>query len=97
MKRRINLGRTAPEQEQNKDRADHVTSPEAPSGRANRRLAAVLHADVAGFSRLMAMDEVGMQDRLIFWRGLIYHELARHGGRVVGTAGMRFWRSSTAS
>lgn len=64
-----------------------MTSAEAPSGRANRRLAAVLHADVAGFSRLMATDEVGTHERLILWRDLIYHELARHGGRVVGTAG----------
>ena len=53
----------------------------------NRRLAAVLHADVVGFSRLMASDEAGTHARLIEWRDLIYRILVERSGRVVGTAG----------
>jgi len=53
----------------------------------NRRLVAVLHADVVGFSRLMASDEAGTHARLIEWRDLIYRILVDHNGRVVGTAG----------
>lgn len=58
-----------------------------PTGGSGRRLAAVLHADVVGFSRLMATDEVGTHARLIEWRDLIYQKLVEHSGRVVGTAG----------
>lgn len=58
-----------------------------PKGGSSRRLAAVLHADVVGFSRLMASDEAGTHARLIEWRDLIYGELVAHAGRVVGTAG----------
>ncbi len=60
---------------------------ESPAGHSNRRLAAVLHADVVGFSRLMASDEVGTHARLIEWRDLICRQLVDHRGRVVGTAG----------
>lgn len=60
---------------------------ERPAGPSNRRLAAVFHADVVGFSRLMASDEVGTHARLIEWRELIYQQLVDHRGRVVGTAG----------
>lgn len=58
-----------------------------PTGGSSRRLAAVLHADVVGFSRLMALDEAGTHARLIEWRDLIYRKLSEHSGRVVGTAG----------
>lgn len=60
---------------------------ESPGGPSNRRLAAVLHADVVGFSRLMASDEEGTHARLVEWRELIYRQLIDHSGRVVGTAG----------
>ena len=36
----------------------------AGSGRVERRLAAILAADVAGYSRLMGADEEGMLERL---------------------------------
>lgn len=58
-----------------------------PTGGSGRRLAAVLHADVVGFSRLMASDEAGTHARLIEWRDLIYRKLSEQSGRVVGTAG----------
>ena len=61
--------------------------PTNPKVSSNRRLAAVLHADVVGFSRIMATDEVGTHARLIEWRDLIYQKLVEQSGRVVGTAG----------
>ncbi len=52
-----------------------------------RRLAAILHADVVGFSRLMGEDEVGTHARLIAARAVFETAIDGHGGRVVGTAG----------
>ena len=52
-----------------------------------RRLAVVMHADVAGYSRLMEADEAGTHARLITFRHLIDAALARHGGTLIGTAG----------
>jgi adenylate cyclase len=59
--------------------------------RAERRLAAILAADVAGYSRLMAADEAGTLAAL---RGLRTRVLdpavAEHGGRMVKTTGDGF-------
>jgi len=52
-----------------------------------RRLAVVLHADVAGYSRLMDADEAGTHARLIGFRQLIDAALDQHGGTLIGTAG----------
>ena len=60
---------------------------EARAAGPKRRLAAILHADVVGFSRLMGEDEVGTHARLIAARRVIEAGIAGHGGRVVGTAG----------
>ena len=54
---------------------------------SKRRLVVVLHADVAGYSRLMEADEAGTHARLIAARQLIDSELEQHGGRLIGTAG----------
>ena len=57
-----------------------------PSG--GRRLTAVLHADVVGYSRLIGLDDVGTLDRLgTLRRTLIDPAIAEHGGRLVNTAG----------
>ena len=56
-------------------------------GSTTRRLAAILHADVAGYSRLMGIDEAGTHARLMACRQVIDERLVRHRGRVVGTAG----------
>lgn len=58
------------------------------SGRVERRLAAVLAADVAGYSRLMGADEVGTlaaikADR----REIVDPAIAAHHGRIVKTTG----------
>src|SRR5215472_4589521 len=52
-----------------------------------RKLAAILHADVAGFSRLMGEDETGTHRALGELRGAVDPLIAGHGGRIVGTAG----------
>jgi TolB-like protein/class 3 adenylate cyclase len=56
--------------------------------RVERRLAAVLAADVAGYSRLMAADEVGTLDALrALRRELVDPAIAEHKGRIVKTTG----------
>jgi adenylate cyclase len=51
--------------------------------RAQRRLAAILAADVVGYSRLMEQDESGTFERLRAHRkGLFEPEIAKHEGRV---------------
>jgi class 3 adenylate cyclase len=53
-----------------------------------RRLAAILAADVAGYSRLMGTDEVGTLTSLkSHRRELIDSAIARHSGRIVKTTG----------
>jgi adenylate cyclase len=56
-------------------------------GRQNRKLAAILHADVAGFSRLMGEDEAGTHRALGELRRAVDPLIASRGGRIVGTAG----------
>src|SRR5207302_6073099 len=56
--------------------------------RVERRLAAILAADVAGYSRLMGEDEAGTLARLrSHRRELIDPKIAEHKGRVVKTTG----------
>jgi adenylate cyclase len=53
-----------------------------------RRLAAVLAADVVGYSRLMGVDEAGTHARLKALRqDLIEPKIAEHRGRVVKRTG----------
>ena len=52
-----------------------------------RRLAAILSADVAGFSRLMGRDEVGTHDTLTAHRLVTDRLIVEYDGRVVSTAG----------
>ena len=66
---------------------DERPAPSGPGDASSRRLAAVLHADVVGFSRLMAKDEGGTHARLMAHRELLYGALRVQNGRVVGTAG----------
>jgi adenylate cyclase len=56
--------------------------------RVERRLAAILAADVVGYSRLMGADEEGTLARLRnLRREMIDPEVAAHGGRIVKTTG----------
>ncbi len=56
-------------------------------GRVERRLAAIVAADVAGFSRLMGLDEVGTARTLREHRKVTDALVAKHGGRLVKTTG----------
>ena len=55
---------------------------------STRRLAAILAADVAGYSRLMGADEEGTHERLkAHRRELIDPKIGEHSGRIVNTTG----------
>src|SRR5215831_5717689 len=56
-------------------------------GRVGRRLAAIVAADVAGYSRLMGLDEVGTARTLREHRKVTDALVARHRGRLVKTTG----------
>jgi adenylate cyclase len=56
--------------------------------RVERRLAAIVAADVAGYSRLMGVDEEGTLAQLKAHRqALIDPKIAEHGGRIIKTTG----------
>jgi TolB-like protein/class 3 adenylate cyclase len=55
--------------------------------RVERRLAAILAADVAGYSRLMGVDEVGTARTLREHRKVALALVAKYGGRLVKTTG----------
>src|SRR5690242_10989361 len=56
--------------------------------RSERRLAAIMAADVVGFSRLMGRDEEGALRRLkAVQRDVFDVEIARNRGRIVKTTG----------
>jgi adenylate cyclase len=53
-----------------------------------RRLAAILAADVAGYSRLMGADEEGTHARLrAHFAELVHPKILEHRGRVVKNTG----------
>ena len=55
--------------------------------RVGRRLAAIVAADVAGYSRLMGLDEVGTARALREHRKVSDALVAKHGGRLVKSTG----------
>src|SRR5215468_3577095 len=55
---------------------------------STRRLAAILAADVAGYSRLMGADEEGTHERVqAHLRDLVDPKIGEHHGRIVKTTG----------
>ena len=52
-----------------------------------RWLAAILAADIAGYSRLMGQDEATTVSELKDHQAVILPLVARHGGRIMDTAG----------
>src|SRR5215469_6354727 len=55
---------------------------------STRRLAAILAADVVGYSRLMGADEEGTHERLkVHHRELVEPKIGEHSGRIVKTTG----------
>src|SRR6478736_5869090 len=55
--------------------------------RVGRRLAAIVAADVSGYSRLMGLDEVGTARTLREHRKVTDALVAKHGGRLVKSTG----------
>jgi TolB-like protein len=53
----------------------------------SRRLAAILAADIAGYSRLMGQDEAATVRDLKAHQAVILPLVGRHGGRIIDTAG----------
>lgn len=53
-----------------------------------RKLVAVVHVDMVGYSRLIGLDDIGTVERLrTLRRDLIDPAIAEHGGRIVQTGG----------
>ena len=66
---------------------DNPPNPAGVTPSRKRKLAAILHTDVVGFSRLMGEDEAGTHQALSKLRGAVDPLITAHGGRIVGTAG----------
>ena len=71
-----------------------MTDDHAPTGKAigsepstNRRLAAILAADIAGYSRLMGEDEEATVQALKGHQSVVLPLVSRYGGHVIDTAG----------
>jgi len=53
-----------------------------------RKLVAIVYADMVGYSHLIGLDDVGTLDRLrTLRRNLIDPAVEEHGGRIVQTGG----------
>lgn len=64
---------------------------EHPHGNTSRRLAAIIAGDIAGYSRLMQIDEDGTYARVKrIERDLVQPTVAEHHGRLVNTTGDGF-------
>jgi len=57
------------------------------AARVRRKLSTIFCADVAGYSRMMDVDEAGTMDRLRQYRLAMRGLIERHDGRVVNTWG----------
>ena len=63
-------------------------NPRMAEDQPNRRLAAILAADVVGYSRMMGADEAGTLNALKHHRATVFDPaVARHKGRVVKLIG----------
>jgi adenylate cyclase len=61
--------------------------PQQPEPRVQRHLAAIFAADVAGYSRLVGLDELGTLKSLASAREIMDDLIEEHGGRIANTAG----------
>src|SRR5262250_2203586 len=59
----------------------------AASSKGSRRLAAILAADIAGYSALMGADEEATVRDLKGHQDVVLPMIGQHGGRVIDTAG----------
>ena len=58
-----------------------------------RKIAAIVAADIAGYSTLVADDEEETLRRLASYRAVIDDFIAKSSGRIFNTAVMLFWPS----
>jgi class 3 adenylate cyclase/pimeloyl-ACP methyl ester carboxylesterase len=58
-----------------------------PTDHIRRKLAAIIAADVAGYSRLISLDETRTVQTLSAYRAIFDALIAEHGGRIANTAG----------
>jgi adenylate cyclase len=58
-----------------------------PVAAVERKLAAIFAADIAGYSRLMELDEGGTLERLKARREIMDRLIAAYRGRIFNTAG----------
>src|ERR1700681_1785137 len=58
-----------------------------PGHSMKRKIAAILAADIAGYSRLVAQDEEETLRRLAMYRAVVDDFVAQWGGRIFSTAG----------
>jgi len=58
-----------------------------PDRQFNRKLTAILSADVEGYSRLMSLDDAETVNTLKFYREKISHRVQTHRGRVIDSPG----------
>src|SRR5438105_693440 len=70
-----------------RDKLTHRLKPSRRAMNAPRKLAAILAADIAGFSRLMGIDEAGTAKALREHRAAVDPIVAGQGGRIVKTTG----------
>jgi class 3 adenylate cyclase/pimeloyl-ACP methyl ester carboxylesterase len=69
-------------------REKQVTDPDdSPSPSIKRRLAAILAADISGYSRLMGEDEPATVRDLKAHQAVVLPLVGRYGGRIIDTAG----------
>src|SRR5215475_8853539 len=70
----------------------NVGTDQPPRGQGPRRLAAIVAGDIAGYSRLMELNEEGTHERVKrIQRDLIDPSIAEHHGRLVKTTGDGFF------
>src|SRR5215210_9351034 len=85
------MGRSKPLETSSKGEVPGGDAPRGSPRMTTRRLAAILAADVAGFSAMMERDEEGTAARIRALRAdVIEPALARHHGRLVKTTGDGF-------
>jgi class 3 adenylate cyclase/pimeloyl-ACP methyl ester carboxylesterase len=86
IRRSINLNFTRLERPMSEESAAPEKS-KASEPSANRRLAAILAADIAGYSRLMGEDEAATVRDLKGHQAAVLPLVGRYGGRIIDTAG----------
>src|SRR5215468_4520942 len=59
----------------------------AANPKTSRRLAAILAADIAGYSALMGADEAGTVRSLKEHHAIVLPMIKEHGGRIIDTSG----------